>query len=244
MFWDADASVEREPVTARSLIAFTMGDMMEQAGVIMARQALGNMIVSPNPETGEQAEFVREVGGATISGHIDMQIMDPVHGVVPVDWKTCTEYTFRDAEAAATDPTHKWWRKNRDGHVAQVQWYIWGTDAQRGYLVYVNKNTGHLCEIEIRRDDAHIEELVRKLIYVTEAIRVNALPGRPKCAAEPVAFSRRKLPSGEMGPGHELDMDATPDLSFWCSYCPFTMTCFPGYSVVAMSKPVYRKGLE
>lgn len=244
MFWDADKTIEREPVTARSLITFTLGDMVEQMGVILARQAMGDEITSPSPETGEQREVERLFGDYLMKMHIDMTFADPAYGEVPVDWKSMSERSWHEFKAAATDPDHKWWAENADSYVAQVRFYMMGMYAPRGYLVGVNKNTGHLAEVEVADDPAENDRLARKVIEINQAIRLNALPARPDWAAQPVQFARRRLPDGTNGPGLELNMQATPGFTWNCSYCPYTTECFPGFSVVAMQKPVYRKAID
>lgn len=245
MFWDADASVPRERVTARSLVIFTFGDIIEQAGIVMARQALGDAVVTPDPETGKQKEVGFRIGDDVVKGHIDMTIMDPVHGELPCDWKSMSEWGFKDFQAAATDSGHKWWRENADGYIAQVRWYMMAMDAPRGYLVGVCKNTGHMAEIEIRRDRMEDERLGRILVEIHGAMRVNALPDKPAWAAKVIEKpGQNKRPDGSKGPVLEIDPRSTPGFSWACTYCPYTGKCYPGFSVVPMGKPVYRKALD
>lgn len=207
-------------------------------------------------------------------GHVDATLEVHSHGECPADWKAVSTYTFQDMEQAAKRKDAPWWAKERDGYVAQVRWYcialrLMGRgDGQWGCLVGVNKNTGHLCEVVVPYDHEEEVRLIRKAAYVWAKIREaqaldnlgedeamakwvrDSIP-RPRWAADPVPCTG-KLPGGLKGKGLKIPTQydeavhgPKAEYQQWrCGYCPFTTTCWPGFSLVPLSKPEYRKAVK
>ena len=175
--------LENEGYGWRARLTFTHGDMTEAMGILVYRQALralgeSDRILSPTP-AGEQLELAVVVDPADfgiagkpfrVEGHIDMTIARNGHEE-PVDWKSSARFTYQNVVAAASDPTHGWWKKECNGYIAQVRWYqlllrLSGrSPAPRGYLVVVCKDTGHLAEVEIDYDEAAERDLVHRAVY-------------------------------------------------------------------------------
>jgi hypothetical protein len=243
MFYDAQPDIEREPFGWRSHMAFTMGDYVEQLGVLLGRLA-GIEWTYPNEE-GEQPELSLERPWGTMTGHLDGGLRVDPHGVCVVDFKGLASYGYSEMEKAAADPKAPWWEKQRDGYVAQIRWYQMmlreaghGT-GELGYLVGVKKDTGHFCEVQVRWDEKENDRLVSTWMQAAEMIESGTLPDRPEWVA--AVSGTGKLPDGGRGPFWELDTKKKPN-GWRCSYCPYTLTCFPGYGVVPLrGGPMYRK---
>jgi hypothetical protein len=183
-------ALEPVPYEWRSRLTFTHGDMTEAMGVLVYRQALtyfneADTLVTPGVDgvqdtlrvTINPADFGVEGEPFTLTGHVDMTVRGKDGGEDVADWKGISDYAFSNMQGAASNPSHDWWTKEAPGYVAQVRWYMImlrllkrGT-GQRGYLVGVNKNTGHVTEVQVTRDDAAEALLVRKAVYT---LRMNA----------------------------------------------------------------------
>jgi len=148
--------------------------------VLLCRQVMPTDIISPEPdgtqlelsETFDPADWGVEGEPFTLTGHVDMTIRGHQDYEEPVDFKAVSIYTWNDMAAAAAKPDHIWWTKESAGYIAQVRWYMMmlrlsgRSDGQRGYLVAVNKNTGHLTEVMIARDDAAEKKLILGAVTV------------------------------------------------------------------------------
>jgi len=177
-------SLEVEPYRARALRTFTHGDMTEAMGVLLFRQAAPEDIITPDID-GEQLELTVEFDPAdygvegdpfTLEGHIDMTIRGKDGQEEPVDWKSSSRYGFQNAKAGAGDPTHDWWTKEAGGYIAQLRWYMLmlrasgRSEANRGYLAFVCKDTGHTCEVMVPADEEAEKTLIKKAAYVFQQI--------------------------------------------------------------------------
>lgn len=171
------AGAPREAVKGRSLIAFLMGDVLEAAVVVLARQA-GVRFSWPN-DAGDQMRleqtFRTPAGIETVVGHLDL-VVEADDDQIAGDVKSMADYSFREFQKAATqnerqaleDPT-SWWSVERWGYVAQLRFYLWLLElsgqgsGSRGFFVGVNKNTGHLAELWIDRDQETIDVFKRAI---------------------------------------------------------------------------------
>ena len=179
-------ALETEGYGWRSRLAFTLGDLVEAMGILLCRRTFKgtDLIITPE-ENGEQLHLEAEIDpvlwdvpGAPfrVQGNVDMTIRGLTGEEEPVDWKSIARFGFKDAQDAASDPSHPWWMKERGGYIAQVRWYqmllraTGRSPAQRGYLAFVCKDTGHMTEIVIDRDAEAERELIRRHVYVNEQI--------------------------------------------------------------------------
>lgn len=168
---------DREAITGRSLIAFLMGDVLEAASIVLARQA-GVRFRWPDEE-GEQLRLERTFptphGDERIVGHLDI-VVEHGDDLIVGDVKSMADYSFREFERAATqdekeawkDPT-SWWSVNRWAYLAQLRFYMWLLEleglgsGERGFFLGINKNTGHLAEVWVERDPATIAMFERAI---------------------------------------------------------------------------------
>ena len=177
-------ALEGEPYGWRSRLTFTHGDITEAFGVLLFRQALDwleqtDVLVTPD-EDGTQLNLDVMINPADwgvagepfrMKGSMDMTLRGHDGGEDVADWKALSVYGFNDLQAGAEDSSNGWWDKERSGYIAQVRWYMMMLrvsgrgKGERGYLVAVNKNTGHLAEALIKADTAAEVDLIRKAVY-------------------------------------------------------------------------------
>ena len=242
-------SAPKEDLQWRSRLAFLLGDTVEAIAIVLMRLA-GVPMLSPN-EDGLQLRVHATLGGIEIAGSIDASVKYAGHGEIPVDVKSMSAYSFADFQRACTDPGHAWWHKQRFDNVFQVRLYkrmmkeMGLSDGQHGILVGVNKNTGHLAEawVNPHDDDKLIDRAVAKVALHHASGKV---PDRPAWAKAIEMPGANLLPDGTKGPCLQIDTDKqrTGDHGWRCSYCPYTEVCWPGFEVVPLSKPVYRKPIQ
>lgn len=186
MIFDA-LGLETEGYGWRARMTFTHGDMTEAMGVLLFRQAMAargesDRIISPAAD-GEQLHLSAMLDPADygltgapihLQGSVDMSLKGHGDAEELVDWKSSSRYAFQNMQAAITDPDHKWWKKEERGYIAQVRLYMMmarklGRGPQdRGYLVFVCKDTGHVAECAIERDDVKEADLIRVLLWARE----------------------------------------------------------------------------
>lgn len=210
-------ALEPEPFQWRSRLTFTHGDMTEAMGVLVFRQALAergesDLLVTPTLERQEdgtyrskQVELSATINPAdwgvegdpfTLTGHLDMTLRGKDGGEDVADWKGISDWAFNNMQAAAANAAHEWWEKEAPGYVAQVRWYmimlrvLGRGQGQYGYLVGVNKNTGHVTEVQVERDHEAERDLIRRAVYT---LRWQAE------AAERRAIVLQDYPEGFMG---------------------------------------------
>ena len=145
----------KERYSARSRIAFLMGDILQAVVDICATQA-GVEFAYPNT-SGEELELDVTIEGVRVVAHIDHALKLADEGLVVFDSKSMADHTFYRFEAAATDPLAEWRQIEMWGYVAQLRFYMWlveltglGT-GQRGAFIGINKNTGHMAELWVDR---------------------------------------------------------------------------------------------
>lgn len=243
----------------RRKVIFAAGDTWEALAVLLARQA-GVPVLTP-ADDGTQLELSTSPKGYELKGHMDLTIADAAGGHIPVDVKSMADYTFDKFVAATQDPNAPYWSDERDGYVAQVRFYQYLIRAKGmgmanvGYLLGVNKNTGHMAELAIPHDPKEEARLVAEFIATgdrVDAMRKGGLDyiqtvPRPAWTGTIKRVAQR--PDGSKGAVEEVDtvFDRTRhgrDFQGWrCGYCDFIETCWPGFQKVLMSKPVWRKAV-
>lgn len=225
--------VEQNP---RSRLAFTMGDMVEQMGVLLTRLA-GIDVLSPAADGTQEGGEIKAAGQA-VKWHADMVIRDGSGAEIPVDFKSMAEYGFGEFQSACVDPQHKWHAEERWGYVSQLMVYMRAKDAPYGLFVGVNKNTGHLAEMQVPWDPRWWKEYEDRIRFVMAHQAAGSLPARPPWATT------------ETKPGDNLRADgskgAVEEVRHWrCNYCPFVGTCYEGFSLVPLkAKPAWRKAVS
>lgn len=265
-----------EATTGRSRMTFLLGDVYQVATDIAAEQA-GVTFAYPD-ESGEELELEWEVDGHKVVAHIDHAIKVEGEGLVAVDSKSMSDYSFQRARKAAVDASADWWERERWGIVAQLRFYAWGLKVlglgtgKRSIIVGVNKNTGHLVQIEVpecpdtiavferaipllanARDawDAHKAEHPDAVLDEASGF---LLP-RPGWANAIRLKGNNKRPDGTKGPVWEVDQDKerTGDQGWRCGYCKWNTGegvdghpgCWEGFRAIVVSgKPKLRKPAE
>lgn len=241
---------KREASSARSYLAFLMGDTLEAVVLTLAKVA-GVPLLSPS-SLGEQKKVAIEIGGQEVRGSIDASI-EYQGEEIPIDVKSMSSYSFDEFVRATQDPTAPWWTSERWGYLSQLRFYMraLGQEQRRnvddggkphastayGIFVAVNKDTGHLAEMFVPFDGATHRMFDRAVPAAYKAADEKVEPARPEWAVLNVRPGANSLPDGSKGPCEEV--------GFWrCSYCPFVTTCFPGVGLVAVGKkPAWRRPL-
>lgn len=243
-------SAAKEDLSARSRMAFTLGDTVEAISIILMRLA-GVKLLSPT-EDGEQKKVSAVISGVPVDGSLDGSLQYGEHGEIPLDVKSMADYGFKEFQKACTDPKAPWWNRERFGIVFQLRLYkrimkeMGLSDGQHGIFVGVNKNTGHLAECWVGPSDD--DKLVdRAVASIAKNLETGGVPDRPSWSKTFVRHGSNLLPDKTKGPCLEIDTDKkrTNDHGWRCNYCPFTEVCYPGFGVVPLSGgPKYRKPLE
>lgn len=229
---------EREATPPRSSITFAWGDVAEAMGLLLARVA-GVPLLTPGLD-GVQQEVQVPVGDDVLVGHMDATVEQ--HGAeIPVDFKSMSDMGFGEFERAVRDPNAAWWQEHRWDIVTQVRLYMRALEAKQGrpvhtgIVVAVNKNTGHMAELHVPRDEQHLALLDGMMRRLRQHEQAGTLPARPEWAK---TLHR---------PGDNLRADGTrgavEELTAWrCGYCPFVRSCWEGFALVPLkAKPAWRR---
>ncbi|MCS7105318.1 MAG: PD-(D/E)XK nuclease family protein [Thermofilaceae archaeon] len=92
--------------------------------------------------SGEKS-FEKTVEGVIVRGRLDRELESCI-----VEFKSVTSIP----------------EKPRPYHVDQAQIYMWLTDKEQAFVVYVSKSTGEVKAFKVERDEARIQELLRKAV--------------------------------------------------------------------------------
>lgn len=170
-----------EAAKGRSRVAFLMGDVLQACIDVLATQA-GVEFAYPDAD-GNELELEVTIGGVVCRGHIDHGVRTSRDGIVVMDSKSMATYTYRDFERACRTPSydpHDWkdWRVvERWGYMAQLRFYMYavelldlGTGA-RGAFIGIDKNTGHLAELWVERDQATVDMFNRAVPALDAMVR-------------------------------------------------------------------------
>jgi len=192
-----------EPLPASAVVKFTYGHLLE-ALVISWAKAAGHEV------TGEQDEL--DVDG--IKGHRDCVI----DGCL-VDVKSASTLAFRKFKEGTIAQSDDF------GYLDQLDGYLLGSRddnlvrvKDRGYLLAVDKQLGHMCLYEHRLKELEI------LKRIDEYKQIVVRPEPPPCGCH-------TIPDGQSG-NIRLDVKA--------SYSPYKWHCFPHLRCFIYAKgPVY-----
>lgn len=99
-------------------------------------------------------------------------------------------------------------------YIIQMNLYMHALNLKKALLVYFNKDTSHLCEQIVHYDEKVVRATIARMHRVKDATPDN-------------------IPLGE----YHID---SKENGWICSYCPYTMMCYPGRTVVIeKGKPKY-----
>lgn len=237
MVYDAlpDPAHEPEPIQPRGRMTFWNGDVLESTCIALMRLA-GVPLLSPNPVTGEQQEFMLPVGGTSVPCHIDFTF-NHEGKEIPGDVKSMSSMGFEEFRKAVSDPRAKWWAENEYGILAQLRIYMRAKDAPFGVFLAVCKDTGAIAELTVQRSAAFDAEIDRRAAYVMAFIEAKEIPPRPAFAVTEILPGANQRPDGSKGPVEEIT-------NWRDRYCPHVRRCFAGFDVVALSSgPKWRKAV-
>lgn len=214
-----EAAGTPEPLQARSLLVFDLGDRIEDALCSMIQRAgIGFIRTDEKRDT----VYLEGVGRVRADGFIET----PEHGVIPVEMKSMSDWAFqRLAERGEVD----------EGYLCQGECYARAYGAQGTLFVGYRKETSALAEVYVPRNDA-------RWAHVLEQARIAqgpTLPARPYtldsvcdgCNGTGKTAVRQQPHKACGGTGRK-----TPRLpSFPCGYCSHKAQCWSDAGTVEMS---------
>lgn len=160
--WFGVHGATAEPLPARSLMVFDLGNRVEDA--------VGHWIIEaeiPHVRTSEERDkvFMPELGSNVRPDFFAEPEINGNRQVIPVEVKSMSDFAFERAEAGKLD----------EQYLAQAECYMraYGTD----YVLFVlyRKETSHLHEILVPRSDSRWAEIIAKV----EVARGDERPARP-----------------------------------------------------------------
>lgn len=156
--WFAVNGYKGEPMQGRAIAIFDIGnrvedailEFLESAGVAHIRGTREQDAVEL-PELGGKVvpDFMFEHGGETIIGEI----------------KSMSDFAFQRAERGEVD----------EQYLAQVECYMRAFQTRRALLVAYRKETSHICEVLVERDDDRWAKVQANVALA----RQSAIPDRP-----------------------------------------------------------------
>ena len=110
-----------------------------------------------------------------ITGHLDGKVvMDGV--AYPIEIKSCSPWVFKTVNTMQDLLTAKYRHLQR--YPAQMQMYLLLANAEKGYLIFKNKVTGALKELEVTLDLEYAEGLLKKAERINAHVAAGTLPER------------------------------------------------------------------
>ena len=237
MVYDAlpDPAHEPEPIQPRGRMTFWNGDVLESTCIALMRLA-GVPLLSPDPVTGEQQEFMLPVGGLSVPCHLDFTF-EHEGREIPGDVKSMSGRSFDEFTRAASDPRAPWLIQNEYNYLAQIRLYMRAKDAPFGVFLAVNKDTGAMAELTVRRSAEFDAEIDRRADYVRAHITDRSAPPRPAFAVTEILPGANQRPDGTKGKVEEIT-------DWKCRYCSHIKRCWEGFGMVPLaSGPKWRRAV-
>lgn len=143
-----------------------------------------------NPRWRADPRFPDRSGGR-VRGDVDFVINHPEVGVIPLDWKSSSNYAFNPMFVVGGKPDN----------VVQVMWYAYEMRASHFALGYVNKENGALCTLLYEADHEWVERVLfpacdrmRKYLHNAE------VPPRPEGTKPMLSLYEGTWPCGVFAP--------------------------------------------
>ena len=210
--WYQVHGVEAEPMQGRAMLVFDLGDRIEQALIHLLTEAGVEGLRAADPEK-DKVE-VAEIGGRVIA-----DLFFTANGREwPAECKSMSNFAFERAERGELD----------DSYLAQAEVYMRAYDVPWIPLIAYRKETSHLTEVIIKRDDSRWEMIKRN----AAAAQGDTVPERPYKLAVLCegCHGSGRTPTGKQahsacnGTGR---MQGGPYLpSFPCGYCSWKDACW------------------
>lgn len=180
-----------EPLNPRAKMTFLFGDIVEAVVVALAKASGVNL-------HSEQ----KEVDFNGVKGHID--------GLITVNGEDCL-FECKSMSDAGFKTLERNGLEDDFGYLSQVNSYLHCLGLNRAFLVAVNKNTGHITEVEVKKSDKLVKEIEKNITTLRECIQNDTLPDRKY---KPVEEIYRNKPTGRM------------ILPVQCAYCGYKDYCW------------------
>ena len=182
---------EGEVINPRAKMTFLFGDIVEAVVVALAKASGVELI-----------EQQKEVVIDGVKGHIDGLIKTP-EGISLFECKSMSDASFKNLTSSGLGDDF--------GYLTQVNMYMYALGLDRAYLVAVNKNTGHVEEVEIPRDEELIEKTLNNISVLRSCLESDILPPRKYELIDEVVRNKET--------GRKI-------LPFQCSYCAYRQHCY------------------
>jgi len=189
--WYSIKGFDGEPLNPRTRMTFLFGDIIEAVVVALAKTAGVNLF--------DQQKEVKVLG---VKGHIDGIIMDGKKACL-FECKSMSDAGFKSLERNGLEDDF--------GYLTQANLYMHALGLDVGYLVAVNKNTGHIAEVEIHKDYDIINKALSNIKIVRKCLKKDTLPDRSFEATDEIF---RNKPTGRK------------ILPVQCAYCPYKEHCW------------------
>lgn len=222
--WYRYNGVEGEPLGARVINTFLMGDICEVGLSILGRLAGWQLMGKPD---GEDEIKISLPDGSEIKGHPDDVLYVPEEKeYYLIEYKTMSEYGFREFEKNGIDDA---W-----GYKTQISLYCKALGFKKCILIGMCKNTGHLADQVIEMDQSLVNAAIARWTRILNSPK--EIPDREYHPVKETKYNRSTRsydPTGRM------------ILPFQCSYCPFKFSCYKNLQVdTSGSKPVFLTQME
>ena len=151
----------------RRLLIFRDGNMHEEDVMQLLRDAGLQVIEQQRPFEWKELQ---------VRGKIDAKVKFPDSNVIPIEVKSIAAHSFAKINSVKDMlESNKPWVV---GYVGQMMLYLLMMNAEVGIILFKNKATGELKEIEVRLDFAYAEKLCQKLEVVNKHVQNGTYPDR------------------------------------------------------------------
>lgn len=225
--WYTVHGYKGEPLGGRALAVFDLGNRVEDAIMAFLEQA---EVAHIRAARKQDAVYVEELGGRVVPDFLFEVDGETIVGEV----KSMSDFAFARAERGEVD----------EQYLCQVEVYMRAFNTQRGLLVAYRKETSHLAEVLVERDDARWERIKANVAQAcadtpperpyTLAIDCEDCGGSGKTPAKGLAHKAcngtGRIPYGPIIP------------RFPCGYCQYREECWGALEMVMDPKgrPVWR----
>jgi len=139
---------------SNTMLKFKVGDKLHQLIVAEMLQAEDIRVVAA------EIDMPNEKHDGIVHGRADLIVSTKEENELRViDIKTISSYGFK-ALQNGTDL--------KEEHLLQVQFYMHYFDINKGSVLYINKDTQEMLEVEVERDDKKVLEMIERLKKLKE----------------------------------------------------------------------------
>lgn len=204
-----------EPLQARALLVFDLGDRVEDA---LIRWLEETGVAHVRCTRDQDKTPLPELGGNVVPDFVFESELDGKPAMLVGEIKSMSGYGFARAEQGELD----------DAYLAQVECYMRAFDAPAALVLCYAKDTSHLHEILVRRSDERWEAVKRNVALA----RGDALPPAPYdlesacrgCGGSGLTPTGRQAHKACGGTGLEPGGPFIPN--FPCGYCGYKSQCW------------------